>query len=329
MDELNILNRIDSILEAGGDHTEELRAKPLHFFPAVNPEDPDGSFPTEATPHDTVPERVSDDNSNHKKEEMPKVEMPEDTILEEKILEELTPEKVTAVPSNRRSKRLQQIADEDLPREKALRLGVDALTDSELIAILLGSGTKEKSVIELAQEILHDNDNRLAYLSRKSIPWLMKRYKGLGLAKATILAAAVALGGRAQASLAIKDLQLSSSESVYSCMRSQLERINHEEFWVLHLSRANRLQSKEQISKGGQFQTSVDVKLIAKSVIDRLSAAIILVHNHPSGNMTPSVADDQLTRRIVDVCKLVDVPVLDHVIVGPSGYYSYRDNGKL
>lgn len=324
MDELNILNRIDSILEAGGDHTEELRAKPLHFFPAVDPENPKGSSPAEAIRHDTVPERVHNENSN-----LPKEKMPKETMLEEKILEELTPEKVVTVPSNRRSRRLQQMADEDLPREKALRLGVDALTDSELIAILLGSGTKEKSVIELAQEILHDNDNRLAYLSRKSIPWLMKRYKGLGMAKATILAASVALGGRAQASLAIKDLQLSSSESVYSCMRSQLERINHEEFWVLHLSRANRLQSKEQISKGGQFQTSVDVKLIAKSVIDRLSAAIILVHNHPSGNMTPSTADDQLTRRIVDVCKLIDVPVLDHVIVGPAGYYSYRDNGKL
>ena len=102
-----------------------------------------------------------------------------------------------------------------------------------------------------------------------------------------------------------------------------------EEFWVLHLSRANRLQSVEQVSKGGQSQTSVDVKLIAKSIIDRLSAGVILCHNHPSGNLVPSAADDSLTRRIAEVCKIIDVAVLDHLIIGPTGYYSYRDQGRL
>jgi DNA repair protein RadC len=224
---------------------------------------------------------------------------------------------------------MRDLTDDEKPREKALKQGLNSLTDVELLAILLGSGIPGKSVLDLSREILKDNENRLAYLSRKSIPELVKKYKGMGTAKATLLVAAMAFGARAQADLQVRDPQMCSSEVVYSYMRSRLERLNNEEFWVLHLNRANRLQSVEQISRGGQSQTSVDVKLIAKSVIDRLSAGIILCHNHPSGNMTPSSADDNLTRRIVEVCKLIDVSVLDHVIVGPTGYYSYRDNSRM
>jgi DNA repair protein RadC len=129
--------------------------------------------------------------------------------------------------------------------------------------------------------------------------------------------------------LQIRDPQMTTSEVVYNYMRSRLERLNNEEFWVLHLSRSNRVQSVEQISKGGLTQTSVDVKLIGKSIIDRLSAGVILCHNHPSGNLVASSADDAITRKIVEVCKLLDVSVLDHLIIGPTGYYSYRDEGKL
>lgn len=228
-----------------------------------------------------------------------------------------------------RGSSIKNLTDDEKPREKALRQGMDSLTDVELLAILLGSGIPGKSVLDLSREILKDNDNRLAFLSRKSIPELVKKYKGMGTAKATLLVAAMAFGARTQSDLQVKDPQMSSSEVVYNYMRSRLERLNNEEFWVLHLSRANRLQSAEQVSKGGQSQTSVDVKLIAKSVIDRLSAAVILCHNHPSGNLVPSREDDNLTRRISEVCKLVDVPVLDHIIVGPTGYYSYRDQGRI
>ncbi len=224
---------------------------------------------------------------------------------------------------------MHDLTDDEKPREKALKQGLNALTDVELLAILLGSGIPGKSVLDLSREILKDNENRLAYLSRKSIPELVKKYKGMGTAKATLLVAAMAFGARAQADMQIQDPQITTSETVYSYMRSRLERLNNEEFWVLHLNRANRLQSVEQISRGGQSQTAVDVKLIAKSVIDRLSAGIIICHNHPSGNMNPSGPDDNITRRIVEVCKLIDVTVLDHVIVGPTGYYSYRDNGRL
>ena len=239
----------------------------------------------------------------------------------------VAPEK--PAPEQKSARGMNSLSEDEKPREKALRQGIDALTDTELLAILLGSGIPGKSVLELSREILRDNDDRLAYLPRKSIPEIVRKYKGIGTAKAALLVAAMTFGARAQTDLQIQDPRIASSQEVYAFMRPRLERLNNEEFWVLHLSRANRLQSVEQVSKGGQSQTTVDVKLIVKSVIDRLSSGIILCHNHPSGNMVPSVADDQLTRRIAEVCKLVDVQVLDHLIIGPTGYYSYRDEGKL
>lgn len=225
--------------------------------------------------------------------------------------------------------RARQHSQEDLPREKALRLGMSALSDADVLAILLGSGIPGKSVFELAEEILRANDNRLAILSRMSIPEIMRKYKGIGLAKATLLVAAMNFGARAQRDLAIPDPQITTSRSVYDLMREILERQQNEEFWILHLNRANRVTCKEQISKGGIAQTSVDLKLIAKSAIDRLSSAIILVHNHPSGNIVPSGPDDALTRRITEACKVIDVKVLDHIIIGPTGFYSYADHSRI
>lgn len=146
---------------------------------------------------------------------------------------------------------MHDLTDDEKPREKALKQGMESLSDVELLALLIGSGIPGKSVLDLSREILKDNDNRLAYLSRKSIPELVRKYKGMGVAKATLLVAAMTFGARTQADLQIKDPQMASSEAVYSYMRGRLERLNNEEFWVLHLSRANRLQSVEQVSKGG------------------------------------------------------------------------------
>jgi len=219
-------------------------------------------------------------------------------------------------------------ADEK-PREKAITQGMDSLTDVELLALLLGSGVPGKSVLDLSREILQDNGNRLRMLSRMSIAELKKKYKGVGDAKATLLVAAMTFGSRVQASLAIEDPCMRSSADVHSYMRARLERLNYEEFWVLHLNRANRVMFADRVSKGGMACTSVDIKLIAKSAIDHLSSGLILVHNHPSGTMIPSAADDSLTRRIVEICKVIDVPVHDHVIIGPSSHYSYRDNSRL
>lgn len=217
----------------------------------------------------------------------------------------------------------------ELPREKALKNGIESLETVELLAILLHTGVKGKSVLELSADILRESDNRLSHLARLSIHELKNKFKGLGTAKATTLAAAFALGARVHDDMQVSDPQLTSSEAVYKCMVSRLKQLNYEVFYVLHLNRSNRLQWKEKVSQGGLAMTAVDPRLIAKSALDRLSSAVILCHNHPSGNLRPSVLDDQLTRRIVDVLKIIDVPVLDHVIIGQTGYYSYRDEGRL
>ena len=239
------------------------------------------------------------------------------------------PESDTDAPVRHATVPIRDLNADEKPREKAVRHGMDVLSDVELLALLLGSGVPGKSVLDLAREILQDNDNRLRQLSRMSIPELIKKYKGVGEAKATLLVAAMAFGSRVQASLAIDDPQMRSSEDVHAYMRARLERLNYEEFWILHLNRANRVIHAERVSKGGVASTSVDIKLIAKSAIDHISSGLILVHNHPSGTMHPSAADDTLTRRIVEICKVIDVPVQDHIIIGPSTYYSYRDHSRL
>ena len=217
----------------------------------------------------------------------------------------------------------------ELPREKAMKYGIESLETVELMAILLHTGIKGKSVLELSADILRESDNRLSHLSRLSIHELKNKFIGLGDAKSTNLAAAFALGARVHADMQVSDPQLTSSQTVYKCIAPQIKQLNYEVFYVLHLNRSNRLQWKEKVSQGGLAMTAVDPRLIAKSALDRLSSAVILCHNHPSGNLSPSPQDDQLTRRIVDVLKIIDVQVLDHIIIGQTGYYSYRDEGRL
>lgn len=231
--------------------------------------------------------------------------------------------------SRRAPMMMREMADDDKPREKALSQGFDALSDAELLALLLGSGVPGKSVLELAREILADNDNRLRVLARRSVHDFIRSYKGVGQAKATLLVAAMTFGARCQADFGVKDPQMTSSEDVYRYMRPKLAHLNCEEFWILHLSHANRVQFAERMARGGLAATVVDARLIAKSAIDHLSSGLILVHNHPSGNLVPSPQDDRLTRKIIDVAKICDISIHDHVIVGSGGYFSYRDSGRL
>lgn len=242
--------------------------------------------------------------------------------------EEKPPQSVSAC-QEKATLPIRALNDDEKPREKAIRSGMDTLTDVELLALLLGSGVPGKSVLDLSREILQDCDNRLRVLARMSIAELKKKYKGIGDAKATLLVAAMTFGSRVHTSLDQQDPQMTCSRDVHNYMRSRLERLSHEEFWVLHLNRANRVIFADRVSKGGLSHTSVDIKLLAKTAIDHLSSGIILVHNHPSGTMHPSPADDSLTQRISAICKVIDVPVQDHVIIGPSQFYSYRDNGRL
>lgn len=218
---------------------------------------------------------------------------------------------------------------DERPREKAIVHGIDSLSDVELLALLLGSGLPGKSVLDLSREILADVNNRLARLSRMTIPELKKKYRGVGDAKATLLVAAMAFGRRVHKDFTVPFQQMRSSQDVYEYMREYIDGMNYEGFWVLHLNRANRVVACECVSRGGVAGTAVDIKLLAKSAVDHLDSGIIIVHNHPSGNLTPSGPDDALTRRIVAICEVVDVKVHDHVIVASNGFYSYRDEGRL
>ena len=218
---------------------------------------------------------------------------------------------------------------DERPREKAIVHGIDSLSDVELLALLLGSGLPGKSVLDLSREILADVDNRLARLSRMPIPDLKKKYRGVGDAKATLLVAAMAFGRRVHKDFTVPFQQMRTSRDVYEYMREYIDGLNYEGFWVLHLNRANRVVARECLSRGGIAGTAVDIKLLAKSAVDHLDSGIILIHNHPSGNLCPSAQDDSLTRRIVAICEVVDVKVQDHVIVASNGFYSYRDEGRL
>lgn len=227
---------------------------------------------------------------------------------------------------------VKDMSPDDKPREKAMANGIETLSSTELLAIIFGSGMKGKSVVDLSREILSDVENRLDRLAQLSIQALSSRYDGVGPAKAISLAAAIELGRRCQREIenrANLNPVITGSDSVYREMRHSLENIQHEEFWVVYLSRSNKIIGKERISKGGVAMTVVDVKIILKSAVDRLASGIVLVHNHPSGNNRPSGEDDKLTRKINEGGKILDVKVVDHLIITSSGYYSYHDNGNI
>lgn len=226
--------------------------------------------------------------------------------------------------------RITDLSTDDRPREKALRHGIRSLSDTELLAIIFGGGLPGVSVVEMARAILRDCDGRVDMLARLSMNELMSKYKGVGPAKAVSLAAAFELGRRnREQSASNEDPLIRSSADVVNLMSPLLEALDYEEFWVLMLSRANRVTYRRLISQGGTAATVVDVKLLLKRAIDCLAESMILVHNHPSGNPQPSDEDDVLTRRIADGAKLLGIRVLDHVIIARQKSYSYQDNGRF
>ena len=228
------------------------------------------------------------------------------------------------------STRIRDLSDDDRPREKALQSGIRSLSDAELLAIIFGGGLPGVSVVDMARNILRDCDGRVDLLARLSMNELMSKYKGVGPAKAVSLAAAFELGRRnREQSAANEDPQIRSSKDVVNLMAPKLEGIEYEEFWVLMLSRSNRVTYARQVSQGGTAATVVDVKLLLKRAIDCLAEGIILVHNHPSGNPNPSPEDVRLTQRIKDGANYLGIKVLDHVIIARQRNYSYADNGKI
>ena len=226
--------------------------------------------------------------------------------------------------------RIQDLNDDDKPREKALSQGIRALSDAELIALIFGGGLPGMSVVDMARHILRDCDNRVDFLARMSIEEMIAKYKGVGKAKAVCLAAAFELGRRnREQTKENRDVTIRSSKDVYDVMQPKLEALEYEEFWVMMLSRSNRVKFVRCISQGGVASTMVDIKLLLKRAIDCLAEGFVLVHNHPSGTLTPSAEDDRLTRNIKDAAKLIGIRVLDHVIIARDRYYSYNDEGRL
>lgn len=216
---------------------------------------------------------------------------------------------------------------QDRPREKLINKGAQSLTDTELLAIILRSGTREKSVFELSTQILNDYD--LNQLGALSIEELTSKYKGIGETKAVTLFAAIELGRRRNRLDSISQESFTSSRSVYTFFHSYLSDVKHEEFWVAYLNRANKLIAAKQISKGGISETSVDVRIILKEALIRLASSVILCHNHPSGNIRPSDSDDLFTKRFKDAAQLMNISVLDHIIVANDSYYSYADESRI
>jgi len=219
-------------------------------------------------------------------------------------------------------------AEEDRPREKLLAQGRRTLSDAELIAILIGSGSRTETAVELSRRILASLDNDLEKLGKLSVSELSK-FKGIGEAKAISIISALELGRRRRESSTSRPDQISSSRDVYELLRRQFSDLNHEEFWIVLLNRSNKVLSRHLISKGGQAGTIADPKIIFQTALENHSASIILSHNHPSGNLKPSQADLQLTRKLKDAGDLLDISVLDHLIFTDSGYLSFADEGLM
>lgn len=223
---------------------------------------------------------------------------------------------------------IKDLSDDDKPREKLLLKGRNSLSDAELLAILIGSGSREESAIALCQRILKGTQNNLNQLAKLSVKELMT-YKGIGEAKAISIVAALELGRRRKSSEGIEQRAIQSSEQAYEEFRAVLEDLPHEEFWVLLLNRANKVISKQLVGRGGISSTSADVRIILKLALDHLASGIILGHNHPSGNLKPSQADKLLTNKVKEAAQLIDIQVLDHLIIGNNAYLSFMDEGVM
>lgn len=219
-------------------------------------------------------------------------------------------------------------AEEDRPREKLLLKGKSVLSDAELIAILIGSGTASLSAVELSKQILGHVDHNLNDLARLSVKDLMK-FKGIGEAKAISIVAALELGRRRKDTETAKKPKITCSSDVFELMKAHLLDIPHEEFWIIMLNRANQVIKKQLTSSGGVSGTVADPKIIFKRALDELASSIILVHNHPSGNIKPSQADINLTKNLKDAGNMLEIPVLDHLIFTNDQYFSFADENMM
>ncbi|MBD09460.1 MAG: hypothetical protein CMC68_01715 [Flavobacteriaceae bacterium] len=219
-------------------------------------------------------------------------------------------------------------SQDDQPREKLRDKGKSALSDAELVAILIGSGSREESAVDLCKRILASVDHNLNALGKLSIKQLME-FKGIGEAKAITIAAAMELGRRRRIEDAVQLDKITSSRSVFDVMQPVLGELPHEEFWILYLNNSNKVIQKNQLSKGGITGTLVDVRLVLKSALEVGATSLILCHNHPSGTLKPSQADKDITQKLKTAAQSLDIKVLDHLIITEKTYFSFADDGIL
>lgn len=223
---------------------------------------------------------------------------------------------------------IREWAESDRPREKLMEHGRRALTDAELLAILIGSGSTSETAVELCRRLLKDVNNNLNALSKKEVAELCT-YKGIGEAKAITIIAALELGRRRKEEQEQKVEILNSSKRVYEYFRARIQDIPHEEFWVIYLNTGCKVVDSQLIGRGGNDFTPVDVRIILRYALQCKANSMILIHNHPSGTLQPSQADKILTSKIVDAAKIMDIKVNDHIIFTDTAYYSFRDEGLL
>lgn len=219
-------------------------------------------------------------------------------------------------------------AEDDRPREKLIKKGRQALSDAELVAILLGSGTRSLTAVDVAKQVLAAHKNKLNQLGRLGIDDF-KKFPGIGEAKAITIIAALELGRRRRSEERLDNAKISSSRDIYALLAPKLSDLDHEEFHILLLSRSHKVKDQICISRGGISGTVVDQRLIFKPALEKLASAIILCHNHPSGTLRPSEQDKRLTQKLVKSGIILDIPILDHLIFTDEGYFSFADEGLL
>ena len=219
-------------------------------------------------------------------------------------------------------------SQDDQPREKLLYKGKSALSDAELVAILIGSGNREESAVALCKRILSSTDNNLSALGKMSIKQLTA-FKGIGEAKAISIIAALELGRRRRGEEALQKKKITSSKSVFELMQPIIGELEHEEFWIIYLNNSNKVIHKNQLSKGGITGTLVDVRLVLKNALEVGALGLILAHNHPSGTLKPSEADKNITQKLKTAAESLDIKVLDHLIITEKAYFSFADENVL
>ncbi len=217
---------------------------------------------------------------------------------------------------------------DDRPREKLIAKGKSSLSNAELIAILIGSGNRQETAVELSKRILQSVNGNIHELAKMSVEKLVS-FRGIGAAKAIAILTALELGKRREQQLGAEIVKIGNSKDVYTLMKPILANKNYEEFWIVYLNNANKVLAKQLSSRGGITSTIVDVRLLFKRALELSAVGIIVCHNHPSGNMDPSTSDRKLTEKIKEAGRSLDIQLLDHLIIGEKSYFSFADHGEI